>query len=357
MKKLLSILAAMALTTTSISFGVSCNLSKLSLNIEKNHENNVSLLKWNIPNEEHEFVVKYENKIKNKASGQSNQAFADLYDNNKSPRIWNDYQSLEKDLTNTKIGNKKIDVNWTKMYKDAKLSKNAILKAQKEQLRFYNIIGKVYHKSNIIRLVQKVEAVSVSDNIVAWTAYNSNNNNQRMGFGPDFVNPNLTDAQYQAGWWSSNNPISVTVHEYGHAWSNFLGLDNVNRASFNTNWTWPTFPQEKNNYLNLQSNTNDQSFNFFKNSPNKIIPSRADYLIEYLDSKANIQEKTEKLLFPLIVVRSNYSRSAWSKGDNDLKDEFFAEAFAEWLLTPENLRTWNWELLNDFFLNYLPQTL
>ncbi|WP_375318197.1 hypothetical protein [Spiroplasma endosymbiont of Virgichneumon dumeticola] len=65
-------------------------------------------------------------------------------------------------------------------------------------------------------------------------------------------------------------------------------------------------------------------------------------------------------LTPIQLVRSNYGRSYWLKNIENLdkkKDDFFAEAFDQWLDTPKNNRTWNWELLNNFFTKKLPSYL
>lgn len=63
---------------------------------------------------------------------------------------------------------------------------------------------------------------------------------------------------------------------------------------------------------------------------------------------------------PVAVSDStNYGRSAWfnAKYNINLDDEFFAESFARWILTPQNQRDWGWELENSFFLHYLPMVL
>ncbi|WDA53804.1 MAG: hypothetical protein PPFGHCPK_00218 [Spiroplasma endosymbiont of Drosophila atripex] len=82
-------------------------------------------------------------------------------------------------------------------------------------------------------------------------------------------------------------------------------------------------------------------------------------LMDYLNDKVNISNSDyqKRLVFPMIIVQSNYGCIFWSQAKPYKKGEFFAEAFAEWLLTPQSGRGWNWELLNDFFIKKLPTYL
>lgn len=226
------------------------------------------------------------------------------------------------------------------MYKKAGLNNEQLQLAEQQQLRFYNIFAKVFHKNTVIKLIQKVAPVAVSDSTVAWTAFNSEADNQCMGYGPEFANINLIDQQFQEGFWTSDQIISVTTHEYGHALSNFIGLSADERNSFNTNMT-------------------SVSHKLTVKNDNKQIYDRTWYLIDYLGQQAKLTNIKQKLLFGLITVNSNYGRSAWFNGkyNINLDDEFFAESFARWILTHQNQRDWGWELENSFFLHYLPMIL
>lgn len=314
------------------------------------HDANASLLKWKLSPAAINLVKKYEYQIHQPASKESIDEFNNLYDSNKNQAIWNNFANLQYDLTHTRVGKKNIDVNWVTMYKKAGLSNEQLQLAEQQQLRFYNIFAKVFGKSNVLKLIQKVAPVAVTDNTVAWTAFDPNIDSQCMGYGPDFVNINLIDQQYQAGFWSSDQIISVTTHEYGHALSNFIGLSVVERKTFNTNWNWST-----------GNNSNSSvSFNKAINSNTiKQINDRAWYLINFLANQAKLITTNEKLLFALITVNSNYGRSAWANDhyNINLDDEFFAESFAKWILTPQNQRDWGWELENNFFLHYLSAVL
>lgn len=330
------------------------------------HDVNASLLKWKLSAADAKLVKNYENKIHRVASVASNNEFNNLYDNNKNQAIWSNYHDLQDALTKTKIGKENIDVNWDKMYKDAHLKDQQLQLAESEQLRFYNIFAKVFHQENVLKLIQKVGPVAVTDNTVAWTGFDPENYEQWMGYGPDFVNINLIDKQYQQGFWSSDQIISVSTHEYGHALSNFIGLKDNERETFNSNW----------NDLDNINSTISSDFHKAKTHSNKTILlktakdalkltdgkqvlDRAVFLINYLAKQANITGNKQKLLFALIIVDSNYGRSAWNNGkyNANLDDEFFAESFARWILTPQSQRDWGWELENSFFLHYLPSFL
>jgi len=287
-----------------------------------------------------DFIKKYEDKIKTSASAESNQAFNDLYDNNPTtaPAFLN-YATLADTLTNTMLGSTKINVNWTKLYQDTWLNDNNIKIAQAAQLRFYNIFAKVYHKENVLKLVQKLS-------YKFWgfdkTSYFNWDNNQIMEYEPLFANLDVINQQYQWGQWSTNSIITVSVNLYGRALSNFMKQDEIRRKTFNEKpWIFSvTDSSYKNQILG------------------KPITDPTDLLMEFLNDQAIIDNNASKrLLFPFIVVRSTYSRIPWITLNLQERDDFFAEAFAQWLLTPQNLRGWNWQLLNDFFLHELPKYL
>lgn len=316
------------------------------------HDANASLLNWQLSANDADLVKKYEYQIHHAASKESIDEFNKLYDSDKNQVIWKNYDSLQYDLTHTKVGSKNINVNWVAMYKNAGLNNQQLQLAEQQQLRFYNIFAKVFGKSNVMRLIQKVAPVAVTDNTVAWTAFDPNIDSQCMGYGSDFVNTDLIDQQYQEGFWSSDQIISVTTHEYGHALSNFIGLSPSERETFNTNWNWSI---DGNNSSAITSFLNKKIIN----NVSKQIMDRTLYLINYLATQAKLINFKQKLLFALITVNSNYGRSAWINGgfNVNLDDEFFAESFAKWILTPQNQRDWGWELENSFFLHYLPKVL
>lgn len=318
------------------------------------HDVNASLLKWNLSAADAQIVKKYEYQLHEVASQESINEFNNLYDNNKNQAIWSNYDDLQRDLTHTKIGGKNIDVNWIAMYKNAGLTNQQLQLAEQQQLRFYNIFAKVFAKSNVIKLIQKVAPVAVNENVVAWTAFSPESDNQRMGYGPDFANIDLIDEQYQAGFWSSDQIISVTTHEYGHALSNLIGLSVNERKTFNTNWKW----SDNDKSDAITTSVPQVSHQAIIDNNHKQINDRALCLMNYLADQAKISNDKLKLLFGLVTVSSNYGRSAWNGNYNEkLEDEFFAESFARWILTPQNQRDWGWELENNFFLHYLPTVL
>lgn len=162
-----------------------------------------------------------------------------------------------------------------------------------------------------------------------------------MGLGTMFADLNAINQTYNFGFAATNDLISAIVHEYGHAVSSFLKAEPKERGSFNN------FPFLESKNLQNKKRLNS---NYLNNITAQSILECDDLLVDYLNEKASIGQNPIKIIFfPLIVIRSNYGRSYWSQ-DNDnywrKKNEFFAEAFDEWIDTPVNKRTWNWELLN-----------
>lgn len=310
------------------------------------------------------FIKENERKIKDPASQMANNEFNSFYDTASKPLPFLDFNQLAHDLTNTRLGTQKNDVDWEKLYKDVGLSQLATETAKKEQLRFYNIMAGVYGKNNILRLMQSVTQAPISNkNVVAYNQYSYLINSQRQIYGPDFVNTKEISANYQAGWWATNNIISVSTHEYGHAFDNFLSLTDADRSTFNNNWNWPKNNKIENCLFNKNIFKINNDYSSVWRAQNHVmrppISDCSQLLMDYLNDKVNISNSDyqKRLVFPMIIVQSNYGRMFWSETKPYKKGEFFAEAFAEWLLTPQSGREWNWELLNDFFIKKLPTYL
>lgn len=294
------------------------------------------------------FVDKYEKEIQKRADSQSQKEFDDLYDNGTNDKIWKDYNDLETSLTTTKLSvTVKTNVNWTKLLKKVNLSNSSIIKAQTDLLRFYNIISKLYNKDNILRLVQRADFEDINPNVFGFTQHFKRTLSdkqtyalQRMGFGAIFANQQVINKEYKNGYSATNALMSTPIHEYGHAVSFFLSCDSGTRKNFNT-LNWPN-KESKVNKLNLKI---------------KPVSEYTQLLMNYLNTKAGITENDniKTTLFPLITVRSNYGRSYWLEHNETKGDEYFAEAFDQWLETPKPQRTWNWELLNGFFMKELPK--
>ncbi|WP_308149970.1 hypothetical protein [Spiroplasma sp. AdecLV25b] len=318
-----------------------------------NRNDNVSMLQYYIPGE-HDFILKYETEIANKASDTSINEFNNLYDNitSETKIIWQDYASLQKDLLKTKMGIRYSETNWDQLLNQEKLTNAEKAIGEKNILRLYNIIGSLYSKDVVTKLIQNISEVPLNNNIVAWTNYNPIYNNLRVGFDSQSFNTSFIDQEYRQGWWASDDIISIVAHEFGHALSIYLNLDNAKRATFNDNWN----VNSNNDNCNLVPSVpkNNSSSAQLQHS----IPNCVDYFMQYLNEISNvvITHDLEKVLFPLVVVRSNFGRGYWVNSNMDIPpDELFAEAFNEWILTPEVQRNWNWELLNDFFMDYLPK--
>lgn len=295
-----------------------------------------------------EFLNTSEGVLNNDASTSENDKFNALYDDGTAPKTWTSVNSLETDLTTTPLSDTvTTNVDWDAMYNKVNLNPVEKNIALNEQLRFYNIIAKLYNKDNVLKLVQWVRPSSQQEGtVVAYNEYYPGVNSQTQTFGPSFASQAIIDDQYSQGYWSSDQLITVSTHEYGHAISNFLSASSVERDRFNTTY--------------IEINSFSQSLKL----PNKFLAAtindRTQNLINFLDQDAmqqgliTLNNDIEKFLFALLVVPSGYSQSAWEEDNQNQRDEFFAEAFAYWMLTPENQRSVRWSLLNDYFIGYVP---
>lgn len=352
MKKILrffTFLSSLSVVTVNSLLVTGCSMFTHAFN----RDDYVTMLQYNIPGE-HDFILKYETKIAKKASSDSINEFNNLYDTDQTHVLWKDYTSLQNDLLSTVMGEQNCKVNWDILFDQEGLASDKKKLAENDLLRLYNIIGKKYGKDMVTKLVQSIVKIPSINNVVAWTSYNTTYNNLRMGFNSDAFNTNFIGQEYRQGWWASNDIISLIAHEFGHAINVYFNLDNDHRTTFNDNWNVNSNNNQcnlvpfgtKNNSLSLQSQEqiNDLVIYFIKrlNERGKVIIGK--------------NKDIETVLLPLIVVRSNFGRGAWINDDMIIeKDELFAEAFNEWILTPQTQRNWNWELLNDFFMDDLPK--
>ncbi|WP_308149893.1 hypothetical protein [Spiroplasma sp. AdecLV25b] len=286
------------------------------------------------------FITDYRNKTKLPASPTSMKEFDDLQIN----PVWKNFQELKTDLTTTKLSDEiTINVNWNDLYSKSGLDVPSITKAENLQLNFYNAIAKVYQKTNILRLLQNIRlAPTGSKNTIAYNRYYWKVASQTQTYGKDFVNQILINEQYNGNYWNSNHLNCVSMHEYGHALSNYIDVPSKSRKFFNTRIVDST--NYKQNILGNDRNYYDLT----------------QVLMDYLDTKITITASSafdkwvENFLFPLIVVNSGYSSISFRDRNLNERNEFFAEAFNLWLGTDGDKRTWKWELLNDFFMHYLP---
>ena len=181
---------------------------------------------------------------------------------------------------------------------------------------------------------------------VASTSFVLSNGLQTINFSNGFANWNNIKFQNQIGFWGTSNIAGAIVHEYGHAFSNYVSINPSQRL--------------------LTNNGKNTKISFF----DKWLE---DWFTGYLSNHyCHISPENKKWtkLTSFAIVNSNYGRIA---GNADL----FAEAFQIWLLKPletlansspssPSLKTLNnkpvinsselnvsWEILNDFFLNIL----
>ncbi|WP_101519393.1 hypothetical protein [Spiroplasma melliferum] len=157
---------------------------------------------------------------------------------------------------------------------------------------------------------------------------------------------------------SSNDNIHMIVHEFGHALEFYISFKNEQRNLIKNGISWSTlFLNEDKMYYDIwpsdylitylakEKNKKDESWENKKELAYSFLKS------QYAQFNGEIEEPN--LLSELInntfdvLFKTPYYRD---KGNDNC--EFFAEAFAYWILaTQEEKQTDNWKILNRFFTN------
>ncbi|AHF60614.1 hypothetical protein P344_00950 [Spiroplasma mirum ATCC 29335] len=209
-------------------------------------------------------------------------------------------------------------------------------------LDFFNKLNNLYGNKMLKSILYNLEEGSMVNNqVVAVTRFggwNSYGVYQCMVLGPQAADVNLVRQQYDIGYWPTKIDINILVHEMGHAVSNYLWTYASDRQYFNKNLDGISTCQS------LKYN-NPTRVRFYNKSPN-------DYLVHYLGQRAGIGNgyPLQQKLAAWSFVQSGYGREGSDIGGNG---ELFAEAFAQWLLTPDSQKGLNWQVLNDFYTNAL----
>lgn len=350
MKKFINVLGSLLISTSTFSV-IACSnnnqpsgvltqddYSKMFSNYFDNWQNRSN-------NPYYSFLNNSNNELKNAASADSITAFNSLYDNDNKTNTWNTFDELNTALTSTKLSdNVTTNVNWDSLYQSAGLNLVDRQNAENQQLKFFDILANLYGANTVLKLVQTAYFADPDQgNVVAYALFFPGVGSQILVFGPDFVNQALISGQYQQGFWSSGSIIAVSGHEYGHAFSNYLSSSIMIRDNFNQVPIKAALIQKN----NLESNS--------------VYSDRTQVLMNFLDQdaikkgllSANAND-TQKFLFDLLISQSRYSRISFINNEVNQRDEYFAESFNYWILTPQNKRDVSWQLLNDFFMNYVP---
>lgn len=144
----------------------------------------------------------------------------------------------------------------------------------------------------------------------------------------------MSKNQYQIGFYSTGSNISTFVHEIGHAISNYAGIWPKERLYFNQNITATT------GRCTANREPSPITIRGFIDTPN-------DMLVRYLGRRVVISNNAsfQQQLAAWSFIQSGYGRT----GGNS---ELFAEGFAQWLLTPDDKKALNWQVLNEFYGTY-----
>lgn len=241
---------------------------------------------------------------------------------------WKTFNSLKIELNNC---NKTFLDNFIQNIKKFNNNYNIILNIQNTFLLIYNLLWKMYKKNIICEIVDKINLVNNIDNydtILGQTIFQQNNiykkqiiNIKKEIYEPQYIGININFwfkiktifneliskylfLNWKNGFLSSPFVNSVLIHEFGHI------IHNIYKY-------W-----------------------YFID----IIQSLKIFIIKKIKNLQILKIKNWNLIWQCFAISEYALRS---------DDEWFAENFAYWLLTPEKWRTKVWEILNEYFLQIL----
>lgn len=274
------------------------NFSLLSKDINNNYfwiKNNLFLpnLSNKIP---YKFIYDLENKLEYKASFSSLSDFKKIENNINFFKNFNelDHEFYKKKLSDPNNNNN----NWKEILKGLYTNNIHFQEKLKIQLlRFYNIMSKIYGKERTLNVVKIIElSYEDEEDSIGCSHFPGNDSNWTKKVTLFYKNMKKFNNDVDQVMWT-------IVHEYGHM------LDFI----ITKNWD----------------------------------KSEANEMIDLFAEPLGISNNEYKKLLAYGIVRSNYGRTSLN--------ELFAEAFAQWIITPEKNRDLAWEKLDNFFRIYLPQ--
>lgn len=286
---------------------------------------------------------------------------------------YSSYDDLVNNLENTDLR------DGQKPMLDLKLLEEKIGNNSKYLLAMYNYLSKYYGKKNVAKLLVALLVTNSfdpqidSESTLGVTVLNWQYGYQYIALRPSIVDEDDIKSQYFNGQFSTSNVITGVVHEYGHALENLL---NFFPEQLNTN----ILPDKTNGadkvrldkwFKNgLQKSTNkNQAWYKMGWKLNKTKISASEEFVRfiasklgYLPSKIKFIDKNDKIYFSnseakiSVLVSKLFVDSKYGKFVS-LKEQF-AELFSQWLLQPISMPSdqlsVRWTILNEFFLEYLP---
>lgn len=225
-------------------------------------------------------------------------------------------------------------------------------KAENGLVKFYTILVHMVKPSIVQNLVSKLVVKDPSGSTIGGTILDTLTRTQYIEFYGDRFGSytTLSNPQYQSGFWSSNSPFHVFIHEYGHALQNYCWLTNSARTALNNDaGVGPLYVRtlSGNDYLPIFLTNN-----FF---------GEAETIV-----KSQVTQQGPQLI-TYAIVPSGYARIGKYKSqptDSGYFAESFAESFAYWLApymealispdgpTAQNIKekaSVNWALINSFY--------
>ncbi|AGM26463.1 hypothetical protein SSYRP_v1c08740 [Spiroplasma syrphidicola EA-1] len=290
----------------------------------------------NINNDDVALIKRCESNMLYKASSEAINNFNRLVSEPK----FNDLTNVEQALSNNNYYKYELtNLSQQADFGDKENFKNNIIKFY---TAFYNLYGEEMFKQllyniQILKIIDKLE--KEKETTVAYTSrlFDRRGFFQCIAFGPYAGKVSIAKREYNTGWWAAPDNIEVLVHETGHALANFAYILKGSRNLINNN-----FNPQPGVCSDLTSIGGEINVYIDRVDPN-------DYLINFLGQRAGISNNffKQQILAAWSFVQSKYGRSGVK--DYGGNGELFAEAFAQWFLTPDDKKGLNWEILNEFF--------
>ena len=268
-------------------------------------------------------------------AGKSSKKAFEALTNSANQKVANDFPTLDKlvnFLTENNTYLKSSDLQFTQLI--SPLSETDKATVSKGILHFYGELVVLLGPTLTSQLFSKIdfESTPPEPGVVAQNEFNPITDQQFITFfGSAYANLDNINLSYRLGWWSSDSLLHVFVHEMGHAISNLLWVKPADRP-----------------WLNGKGLNDPKNLTLTDLSPN-------DYIPDFFGNEFNAKEANLKFYIANDLVWSNYGRvSLYNefRSDSGIYNDTFSESLCEWLLTPNDLQTANWGILNSFYNNY-----
>lgn len=332
-------------------------ISKLLNSDYKNNKNEIlaQLQITELLEDDYNYLLDLEKNVTVPASQESIEEWEYL----NSSKTYTSYPALIRNFLNNKDFFEASEIALT-MINKAKFEKS-ILKIYNFLLNFFSIeelsyinLGVYVHQEE--DMFSKDEKDVMRDTMAITVSNFFQEKKSYQSYSCVYLNINIYDSittyknYYKSGYFSSNlEEYGSIIHEYGHILSSYLFASN--RQEYKN--TYNKTISKKCSELRLIEKaerpheyfTDEFNFNFIEILLKKIIKNNP-----------NKMTSVRRKLALWTALPSLYARSNDSRYREMFELEYFAEAFAYWIVTPDALKNYYWELIDSSFQELLKKT-